>query len=75
MPAASGQANIRPDAYGFLLIDPKAFPESFAQDVDPVAARVMATVQKPLAASIFGDKVSQAAWKSKPSRYLVSEND
>ena len=75
MPAGSGQANIRPDAYGFLWIDPKAFPESFAQDVDPVVARVMAAVQKPLAASIFGDKVTQAAWKSKPSWYLVSEND
>lgn len=39
MPTAPGQANIRPDAEGFLWIDPKAFPESFAQDVDPVQAR------------------------------------
>ncbi len=75
MPAGSGQANLRPDAYGFLWIDPKAFPESFAQDVDPVQARVMAAVQKPLSASIFGEKATQAAWKSKPSWYLVSEND
>lgn len=75
MPAAPGQANFRPDAYGFIWIDPKAFPESFAQDVDPVTARVMAAVQKPIAASIFGDKVTQSAWKSKPSWYLVSEND
>jgi pimeloyl-ACP methyl ester carboxylesterase len=75
MPAVPGQANIRPDAYGFLWIDPKAFPESFAQDVDPVQARVMAAVQEPIAASIFGEKVTQAAWKSKPSWYLVSEND
>jgi len=75
MPTGSGQANIRPDAYGFLWIDPKAFPESFVQDTDPVQARVMAAVQKPLSASIFGDNVTQAAWKSKPSWYLVSEND
>lgn len=75
MPAGSGQANIRPDAYGFLWIDPKAFPESFVQDIDPAQARVMAAVQKPLSASIFGDNVTQAAWKSKPSWYLVSEND
>jgi pimeloyl-ACP methyl ester carboxylesterase len=75
MPAASGQANIRPDAYGFLWIDPRAFPESFAQDVDPVQARIMAAVQKPLATSIFGENVTQAAWKTKPSWYLVSEND
>ena len=75
MPAVSGQANIHPGAEGFLWIDPKAFPESFAQDVDPVQARIMAAVQKPLSASIFGDKVTKAAWKSKPSWYLLSEND
>jgi pimeloyl-ACP methyl ester carboxylesterase len=75
MPAAPGQADFRPDATGFLWIDPKAFPESFAQDVDPVQARIMAAVQKPLSASIFGEKVTKAAWKSKPSWYLVSEND
>ncbi len=75
MPAAPGQANLRPDAYGFLWIDPKAFPESFAQDIDPTAARVMAAVQKPLSASIFGERATQAAWKSKPSWYLLSEND
>jgi pimeloyl-ACP methyl ester carboxylesterase len=75
MPVASGQANLRPDANGFVWIDPKAFPESFAQDVDTTAARVMAAVQKPLSLSIFGEKATQAAWKSKPSWYLLSEND
>jgi pimeloyl-ACP methyl ester carboxylesterase len=75
VPAPSGQANVRPDAEGFLWIDPKAFPESFAQDVDPVQARVMSAVQKPIAASSFTEKTTQAAWKSKPSWYLVSEND
>lgn len=75
MPAVSGQANIHPDAEGFLWIDSKAFPESFAQDVDPVEACVMAAVQKPLSASIFGDKITKAAWKSKPSWYLLSEDD
>lgn len=75
MPAAPGMANLRPDSEGFLWIDPEAFPESFAQDVDPVQARVMAAVQKPVSASIFGERATQAAWKSKPSWYLVSEND
>jgi len=75
MPAASGQVNLRPDAEGFLWVDPKAFPESFAQDVDPAQARVMSSVQKPLSASVFGEKVTQAAWKSKPSWYLISEDD
>ncbi len=75
MPAAPGQSNFRPDAFGFIWIDPKSFPESFAQDVDPSAARVMASVQKPISASIFSEKATQAAWKSLPSWYLLSEND
>ena len=75
MPAAPGLANLRPDAFGFLWIDQKAFPESFAQDVDPVQARIMAAVQNPLSASIFSEKVTEAAWRSLPSWYLVSEND
>jgi pimeloyl-ACP methyl ester carboxylesterase len=75
MTPAPGPANLRPDAFGFLWIDPKAFPESFAQDVDPVQARIMAAVQKPLSASIFSEKVTQAAWRLLPSWYLVSEND
>lgn len=75
MPVAPGQANFRPDAYGFIWIDPKAFPDSFAQDVDPAQARIMASVQKPISASIFGEKATQAAWKSLPSWYLLSEND
>ena len=30
---------------------------------------------KPLAASTFGDKVTDAAWKTRPSWYIVSAND
>ena len=50
-----------PMPYGFLWIDTKAFPEPFAQGVDSVRAKVLATVQKPPNASIFDDKISRAA--------------
>lgn len=69
--AAPGVAHVRPDDEGFLWID----PEAFAQDVDPVQARILAVVQKPIAARIFGDKVTRPAWELKPSWYLVSEID
>lgn len=75
MPVVLNPANLRPDSGGFLWIDPEAFPESFAQDVDPVQARVMSAVQKPISGSIFGERVNTAAWKSRPSWYLVSEDD
>jgi pimeloyl-ACP methyl ester carboxylesterase len=70
-----GQTNIRPDAQGFLWLDQDGFPDAFAGGVDRVQARVMAAVQKPIAARVFGDKISRPAWKSKPSWYLISEND
>ena len=69
--AAPGVAHVRPDDEGFLWID----PEAFVQDVDPVQARILAVVQKPIAARIFGDKVTRPAWELKPSWYLVSEID
>ena len=73
--AAPGVAHVRPDDAGFLWIDPESFDEAFAQDVDPVQARIMAVVQKPIAARIFSDKVTRPAWELKPSWYLVSEID
>src|SRR4030095_3956462 len=66
--AAPGVAAVGPDDAGFLCID----PEAFAHDVDPVQARILAVVQKPIAARIFGDKVTRPAWELKPSWYLVS---
>ena len=73
--AAPGVAHVRPDDEGFLWIDPEAFGEAFAQDVDPVQARILAVVQKPIAARIFDDKITRPAWELKPSWYLVSEID
>ena len=69
--AAPGVAHVRPDDEGFLWID----PEAFAHDVDPVQARILAVVQKPIAARIFGDRVTRPAWELKPSWYLISEID
>jgi pimeloyl-ACP methyl ester carboxylesterase len=68
---------------GFLIIDngadaylnPKLFPQSFAQDVHPTQANVMAATQKPFSTSIFAEKSGPPAWKQLPTWYQVSEND
>jgi pimeloyl-ACP methyl ester carboxylesterase len=44
-------------------------------DVDPVEARALAAVQKPVAAASFGAKPGTPAWRTLPSWYLVAEND
>src|SRR5271169_671807 len=74
-PATAGGAQIRPDDHGFLWINPDGFPAAFAADVDPVEARVMAAVQKPLSIQSFAEKSGPPAWKHLPSWFLVSTND
>jgi pimeloyl-ACP methyl ester carboxylesterase len=74
-PAPAGAAAIYPDKNGFLWINRQKFAEAFAADVDPVEARVMAAVQKPLSINSFAGKSGPPAWKHLPSWYLVSSND
>jgi pimeloyl-ACP methyl ester carboxylesterase len=74
-PATPGAAQVRPDAHGFLWLDPKGFAAAFAADADPVEARVMAATQKPLSIASFTAKSGPPAWKNIPSWFLVSSND
>ncbi|MFD5887015.1 alpha/beta hydrolase [Streptomyces sp. NPDC060334] len=68
-------ANIAPDSDGYLWIKRDKFRESFAQDLSPEEALVMAVTQKAPIASTFGDVVSSPAWRVKPSWYQVSTAD
>lgn len=63
------------DSAGFLYLKPDKFHETFAQDVDPAEADIMAAVQKPLNQSILAEKSGPPAWKQLPTWYQVSEND
>jgi pimeloyl-ACP methyl ester carboxylesterase len=74
-PPPPGAAQIRPDDHGFLWIDRAGFAQAFAADVDPVQARIMAAVQKPLSVKSFTAKSGTPAWKHIKSWYLVSTND
>lgn len=52
-PAPAGAVQICTDDHSFLWIDGNGFPQAFAADVDPVDARIMAAVQKPLSVRFF----------------------
>ncbi|GGN14513.1 alpha/beta hydrolase [Streptomyces fuscichromogenes] len=67
--------NITPDSDGYLWIRQDRFHESFAQDLTPEEALVMAVTQKAPLASTFGDAVTAPAWRGKPSWYQVSTED
>ncbi|MEU6623934.1 alpha/beta hydrolase [Streptomyces litmocidini] len=67
--------NLAPDSDGYLWIRQDKFHESFAQDLAPDEAFVMAVTQKAPLASAFGDNVTAAAWRNKPVWYQVSTED
>jgi pimeloyl-ACP methyl ester carboxylesterase len=60
---------------GFTLLSEDAFLQYFANGVPRRKAEVLYAVQQPTAASIFANRTTAAAWKTKPSFYAVSRND
>ncbi len=74
-PAAPGSKRFVADAEGFLRLPEAALREDFAQDVPARQVAVMAATQGPIQARAFGDKVTDAAWASKPSWFIVASRD
>ena len=74
-PAAPGSKRFVADAEGFLSLPEAAMREDFAQDVPAAQAAVMTATQGPIQAKAFADKVSNAAWTTKPSWFIVSTRD
>ncbi|MGH8083080.1 MAG: alpha/beta fold hydrolase [Lysobacter sp.] len=60
---------------GYLWLSEAAFARDFAPDIKPREERVLFSTQAPIKASSFGEAVSTAAWRSKPSWYLIARND
>ncbi|HEX8272467.1 MAG TPA: alpha/beta hydrolase [Longimicrobiaceae bacterium] len=66
---------ILPPRDGFLLLDRARFPAAFAADVPEETARFMADAQLPWGLGAFQGTVGSAAWRSKPSWYLLTRDD
>lgn len=61
------------DGYGFLR--PDAFKRGFAADASDAEAAFMRDSQVPVNMSVFGQTVSQAAWRQKPSWAVYGTED
>lgn len=66
---------ILPPQQGFLALDKSKFAASFAADVSPEKAEFMANSQVPWGLDALNGAVTQPAWQSKPSWYLVATDD
>jgi pimeloyl-ACP methyl ester carboxylesterase len=60
---------------GYLFLDREKFPASFAADVRPSLASFMADSQVPWGLEALQGAVTEPAWRSKPSWYLVATDD
>lgn len=66
---------ILPPRDGFLLLDREQFAESFAADLPAQQAAFMADSQLPWGVDALSGQVTEPAWRSKPSWYLVASED
>jgi pimeloyl-ACP methyl ester carboxylesterase len=66
---------ILPPQDGFLFLDREQFAASFAADVPAREAAFMADSQVPWGLDALNGTVSEPAWRSKPSWYLVTTED
>ena len=66
---------ILPPQDGFLFLDREKFHASFAGDLSAEQAAFMADSQVPWGLDALSGTISEPAWRSKPSWYLVSTED
>lgn len=66
---------ILPPQDGFLMLDKAKFAASFAADVPTDDAEFMANSQVPWGLQALQGTVGEAAWRKKPSWYLVATED
>lgn len=68
-------AEIRPDAEGYLKLTRKGISELFAQDLDEEEKAQLYSSQGPVHGSALGGVLTQAAWRDRPTFYLVGDED
>jgi len=66
---------ILPPQEGFLFLDREKFHDSFAGDLSDEEAEFMADSQVPWGVDALAGTISEPAWRSKPSWYLVATED
>ena len=74
-PPPPGGAELRPAADGYLTMTTKGVMEDFAPDLPVAQRKLIAATQGATNGAVFGAKVTNAAWKTKPSWYVIAAND
>lgn len=74
-PAGAWQAGLTADTAGYLRLSTAAYQTYFAVELGNDESAVLASSQAPIFNHVLQDKISSAAWKTKPSYWAVSGAD
>ncbi len=66
---------LAPDAHGFLWMPQDGFRRAVAHKASTDQTSIMAAVQRPIALACIQEPSPVPAWKSKPSWFLLAEED
>jgi pimeloyl-ACP methyl ester carboxylesterase len=74
-PTPPGLANPVVDGAGFLKLSSESVVKYFAPDLPAAQANLIAITQGAVRGKNFDEKLTKAAWQTKPSWYIVAEKD
>jgi pimeloyl-ACP methyl ester carboxylesterase len=74
-PPSPNSGILPPSKDGFVWYDKAKYHSGFCADLSKEKADFMADSQVPVSASVFGSTITNAAWKTKPSWYVVATED
>ncbi|MFV5699765.1 alpha/beta hydrolase [Flavobacterium sp. ZT3R17] len=74
-PPSPNSGILPPSKDGFVWYDKTKYHSGFCADLSKEKADFMADSQVPVSASVFGSTITNAAWKTKPSWYVVATED
>ena len=66
---------LAPDVYGFIWMPEEGFASAVAHNASSDQLELLSAVQRPIAVQCIQEKAPVPAWKSKPSWYLIAEQD
>lgn len=66
---------LSPDAYGLIWMPEDGFSNAVAHKATPDQLAIMTAVQRPISANCIQEKAPTPAWKTKPSWFLLAEED
>jgi pimeloyl-ACP methyl ester carboxylesterase len=74
-PPAPNSGILPPDEAGYIWYDAKKYHSGFCADLPKEQAEFLADSQIPVSASVFAATITNPAWKSKKTWYIVAEED